>query len=91
MQHKYCVLMLVFINHSLSLLSSAGGHNHYTTQGLWVILGLLVFLMLEKMFPDQDNQEEAASHSDLNFNCAVSTEKSVGLISSDNILVFHPM
>uniref|UniRef100_H2V4W9 Zinc transporter ZIP13 n=1 Tax=Takifugu rubripes TaxID=31033 RepID=H2V4W9_TAKRU len=51
--------------------ASAGGHDHYTTQGLWVILGLLVFLMLEKMFPDQDNQEEATSHSDLNFNCAV--------------------
>lgn len=59
--------------HSFSLLSSAGGHNHYTTQGLWVILGLLVFLMLEKMFPDQDSQEEATTHSDLNFNCAVSS------------------
>lgn len=71
MQHRYCVLMLVFI--ILSLLSSGGGRDHYTTQGLWVILGLLVFLMLEKMFPDQDGQEDATSQSDLNFNCAVST------------------
>uniref|UniRef100_H3CVJ2 Zinc transporter ZIP13 n=1 Tax=Tetraodon nigroviridis TaxID=99883 RepID=H3CVJ2_TETNG len=52
--------------------ASDGDQNHYTNQGLWVILGLLVFLLLEKMFPDQDNQEETASQSDLNFNCAVS-------------------
>lgn len=49
-----------------------GDQNHYMTQGLWVILGLLVFLLLEKMFPDQDAQEGTTSHSDLNFNCAVS-------------------
>lgn len=42
------------------------------TQGLWVIVGLLVFLLLEKMFPDQDSQEDATSDSDLNFNSAVS-------------------
>lgn len=42
--------------------------NHYVTQGFWVLVGLLVFLLLEKMFPDQDNPEE---DSDLNFNSAV--------------------
>nr|XP_046245140.1 LOW QUALITY PROTEIN: zinc transporter ZIP13 [Scatophagus argus] len=50
--------------------SSAGKQNHYMTQGLWVIVGLLAFLLLEKMFPDQDNQEEPTSESDLNFNSA---------------------
>ncbi|XP_049922059.1 LOW QUALITY PROTEIN: zinc transporter ZIP13 [Epinephelus moara] len=50
--------------------SSAGKHNHYTTQGLWVIVGLLAFLLLEKMFPDQDSQEDSTSDADLNFNSA---------------------
>uniref|UniRef100_A0A3P9MAD4 Zinc transporter ZIP13 n=1 Tax=Oryzias latipes TaxID=8090 RepID=A0A3P9MAD4_ORYLA len=38
-----------------ALSSSSGGfsHNHYMSQGLWVISGLLAFLLLEKMFPDQ--------------------------------------
>ncbi|XP_041642801.1 zinc transporter ZIP13 [Cheilinus undulatus] len=48
--------------------STVGKQNHYTKQGLWVIVGLLAFLFLEKMFPDQDNQEDPTSESDLNFN-----------------------
>uniref|UniRef100_A0A3Q3XHU9 Zinc transporter ZIP13 n=1 Tax=Mola mola TaxID=94237 RepID=A0A3Q3XHU9_MOLML len=48
--------------------SSAIKRNHYTTQGLWVIVGLLFFLLLEKMFPDQESQEDNTSDSDLNFN-----------------------
>lgn len=45
--------------------SSAGKQHHCTTQGLWVIGGLLAFLLLEKMFPDEDS---LTPHSDLNFN-----------------------
>uniref|UniRef100_A0A3Q4BPR9 Zinc transporter ZIP13 n=1 Tax=Mola mola TaxID=94237 RepID=A0A3Q4BPR9_MOLML len=52
--------------------NSAIKRNHYTTQGLWVIVGLLFFLLLEKMFPDQESQEDNTSDSDLNFNSAVS-------------------
>ncbi|XP_072321236.1 zinc transporter ZIP13 isoform X2 [Eucyclogobius newberryi] len=48
--------------------SSVSKQNHYTTQGLWVIAGLLAFLLFEKMFPDEDKQEGATTHSDLNFN-----------------------
>uniref|UniRef100_A0A8C6S779 Zinc transporter ZIP13 n=1 Tax=Neogobius melanostomus TaxID=47308 RepID=A0A8C6S779_9GOBI len=48
--------------------SSAGKQNHYTTQGLWVIGGLLAFLLLEKMFPDEDRRDGATAQSDLNFN-----------------------
>lgn len=64
---------------SLKLCASALAvkHNHYTTQGLWVIVGLLVFLLLEKMFPDQESQEDSTSDSDLNFNSAVSIEPKV--------------
>lgn len=40
---------------------SEESHHHYLTQGMWVIMGLLSFLLLEKMFPDQDNQDEPAS------------------------------
>lgn len=58
--------------HSLSAAILADRQNHYTSQGLWVILGLLSFLLLEKMFPDQDGQEEPAPQPDLNSNCAVS-------------------
>ncbi|XP_058485565.1 zinc transporter ZIP13 [Solea solea] len=48
--------------------SSANKQKHYVTQGLWVIVGLLAFLLLEKMFPDQDIQEDPAANSDLNCN-----------------------
>ncbi|XP_072236810.1 zinc transporter ZIP13 [Leuresthes tenuis] len=54
--------------------SSAGKQNHYMTQGLWVIVGLVVFLVLEKMFPDQESLEDPTSDSDLNFN--LSTQSS---------------
>uniref|UniRef100_A0A8D3BIX9 Zinc transporter ZIP13 n=1 Tax=Scophthalmus maximus TaxID=52904 RepID=A0A8D3BIX9_SCOMX len=62
--------------------SSGGKRNHYMTQGLWVIVGLLAFLLLEKMFPDQDSLEDPTSNSDLNFNCpapsnSVFSEKAV--------------
>lgn len=50
--------------------SSVGKQNHYMTQGLWVIMGLLAFLLLEKMFPDRDGLDEPASDSDLNSNTA---------------------
>ncbi|XP_068177265.1 zinc transporter ZIP13 [Antennarius striatus] len=50
--------------------SSADKDNHYTTQGLWVIVGLLAFLLLEKMFPDHESQEDPMLESDLNFNSA---------------------
>ncbi|KAM9409028.1 zinc transporter ZIP13 [Pholidichthys leucotaenia] len=46
-------------------------HDHYMTQGLWVITGLLTFLLLEKMFPDQDSLEDSTSVSDLSFNSAM--------------------
>lgn len=48
--------------------SSGGQQHHYRAEGLWVIGGLLAFLMLEKMFPDEDSCEDATPHSDLNFN-----------------------
>ncbi len=36
-----------------------GSHRHYHTQGLWVIGGLLSFLILEKVFPDEDSDPES--------------------------------
>uniref|UniRef100_A0A8C7YS02 Zinc transporter ZIP13 n=1 Tax=Oryzias sinensis TaxID=183150 RepID=A0A8C7YS02_9TELE len=53
--------------------SSAGKHNHYMSQGLWVISGLLAFLLLEKMFPDQSSSEDHTSDSDLNSNLHTQT------------------
>ncbi|XP_051919201.1 zinc transporter ZIP13 isoform X2 [Hippocampus zosterae] len=52
--------------------SSATREKHYMTQGLWVITGLLTFLLLEKMFSDQDGHKDPPSHSDLNFNSTTS-------------------
>lgn len=62
--------------------SSGSKHDHYMTQGLWVIVGLLAFLLLEKMFPDQDSAEDPTPGSDLNSNTpaqsnSVFTEKAV--------------
>ncbi|XP_048887467.1 zinc transporter ZIP13 [Brienomyrus brachyistius] len=38
--------------------STDGGHQYHKIQGLWVIVGMLSFLVLEKMFPDEGSQEE---------------------------------
>ncbi|XP_008308212.1 zinc transporter ZIP13 isoform X2 [Cynoglossus semilaevis] len=67
--------------------SSASKLNHYMTQGLWVIVGLFAFLLLEKMFPDQDVQEDPTPNSDLNFNTpcrsnSVSNEETLGSITN---------
>uniref|UniRef100_A0A3P9QHJ7 Zinc transporter ZIP13 n=1 Tax=Poecilia reticulata TaxID=8081 RepID=A0A3P9QHJ7_POERE len=51
---------------------SASKHNHYMTQGLWVLIGLFAFHLLEKMFPNEDGLEDAPPNSDLNFNLSVS-------------------
>ncbi|XP_034428561.1 zinc transporter ZIP13 [Hippoglossus hippoglossus] len=48
--------------------SSGSKHNHYKTQGWWVIVGLLAFLVLEKMFPGRDSHEDPTPDSDLNSN-----------------------
>ncbi|XP_054901142.1 zinc transporter ZIP13 [Poeciliopsis prolifica] len=37
-------------------------HKHYMTQGLWVLIGLFAFHLLEKMFPDEDSLEDAPSN-----------------------------
>ncbi|KAF7661837.1 hypothetical protein LDENG_00252550 [Lucifuga dentata] len=47
---------------------SADKRSRYMTQGLWVIVGLLSFLLLEKMFPDQDSCEDPASSPDKHFS-----------------------
>nr|XP_023858812.1 zinc transporter ZIP13 isoform X1 [Salvelinus alpinus]XP_023858813.1 zinc transporter ZIP13 isoform X1 [Salvelinus alpinus] len=36
---------------------------HYRTQGLWVIMGMLSFLLLENMFPDENSQEDSIGNS----------------------------
>ncbi|KAM9423742.1 zinc transporter ZIP13-like [Salvelinus alpinus] len=36
---------------------------HYRTQGLWVIMGMMSFLLLEKMFPDEHSQEDSIGNS----------------------------
>lgn len=66
----------------------AGKQNHYTTQGLWVIIGLFAFLLLEKMFPDQDGLEDATSESDLNFNLSVSSLFASHVSTSQHTLLF---
>ncbi|XP_061743645.1 zinc transporter ZIP13 isoform X1 [Nerophis ophidion] len=68
--------------------SSAHKEKHYMTQGLWVIIGLLAFLLLEKMFPDQDGHKDVPSHSDLNSNSAVSNTHS-NLVYSTNTVVLR--
>lgn len=49
------------------------------SQGLWVIIGLLAFHLLEKMFPDEDGFEDSTSDSDLNFNLSVSAYTGISL------------
>ncbi|XP_026176131.1 zinc transporter ZIP13 isoform X2 [Mastacembelus armatus] len=60
-----------------ALYGYSGKKRHYMIQGLWVIAGLLAFLVLEKMFPDEDCHENPTSKSDLNFNSAQTQSNSV--------------
>ncbi|XP_061598235.1 zinc transporter ZIP13 isoform X2 [Cololabis saira] len=59
----------------LHLLPEAWALSSYS--GLWVIIGLLAFLLLEKMFPDQDSLEDSTSDSDLNFNLSTRSDSAV--------------
>ncbi|XP_056317596.1 zinc transporter ZIP13 isoform X1 [Danio aesculapii] len=71
--------------------SPGGSHRHYCTQGLWVIGGLLSFLTLEKMFPDEGGDSEtktsfqktASSSSDLSSQVSVSSQTN-GICSNNN-------
>uniref|UniRef100_A0A3P9QHM5 Zinc transporter ZIP13 n=1 Tax=Poecilia reticulata TaxID=8081 RepID=A0A3P9QHM5_POERE len=63
-----------------------GKHNHYMTQGLWVLIGLFAFHLLEKMFPNEDGLEDAPPNSDLNFNLSVSISASGFLSFSKRLL-----
>lgn len=69
--------------YTLSSTPPAGKQNHYMTQGLWVIIGLLSFLVLEKMFPDQDSHEDPPLNADLNFNSAVSVVAEVACFGNN--------
>ncbi|KAL2076840.1 hypothetical protein ACEWY4_027569 [Coilia grayii] len=44
---------------ALTCIPEGGHERHYRSQGLWVLLGLLSFLLLEKMFPDEDNPSQS--------------------------------
>ncbi|XP_016096719.1 zinc transporter ZIP13 isoform X2 [Sinocyclocheilus grahami] len=71
--------------------SPDGSHRHYHTQGLWVIGGLLSFLILEKVFPDEDSDSESkatcqrteSSSTDLSSEVSVSPQTN-GICSNNN-------
>ncbi|ROL52771.1 Zinc transporter ZIP13 [Anabarilius grahami] len=71
--------------------SPDGSHRHYRMQGLWVIGGLLSFLILEKMFPDEDGDPESrtacqkpkSSSTDMSSEVSVSP-KTNGICSNNN-------
>uniref|UniRef100_A0A8C2Q9B0 Zinc transporter ZIP13 n=1 Tax=Cyprinus carpio TaxID=7962 RepID=A0A8C2Q9B0_CYPCA len=68
-----------------------GPHRHFRTQGLWLIGGLLSFLILEKVFPDEDSDPESKATSQRTESCStdLSSEVSVspqtnGICSNNN-------
>ncbi|XP_026873478.2 zinc transporter ZIP13 isoform X2 [Electrophorus electricus] len=71
--------------------NSDEGPKHYRTQGLWVVTGLLAFLLLEKMFPDEEVPAEAvamtrvnnSSTMDLSRDCFRSSQIN-GICSNNN-------
>ncbi|XP_026123208.1 zinc transporter ZIP13 isoform X1 [Carassius auratus] len=71
--------------------SPDGSHRHYHTQGLWLIGGLLSFLILEKVFPDEDSDQESkafcqrteSSSTDLSSEVSVSPQTN-GICSNNN-------
>ncbi|XP_053349315.1 zinc transporter ZIP13 isoform X2 [Clarias gariepinus] len=73
----------------LHLLPEAWAHSsrnnlrekHYHTQGLWVLIGLMSFLILEKMFPDEDGSDSSAVNH-VNNSCSAE-HRSDHFISSE--------
>ncbi|KAI4903188.1 hypothetical protein NFI96_014957 [Prochilodus magdalenae] len=61
--------------------SSNGRQKHYRNQGLWVVMGLLFFLLLEKMFPDEDGASESKEMNRANNSSSVDL-RSDGFMSS---------
>uniref|UniRef100_A0A1A7W781 Zinc transporter ZIP13 n=2 Tax=Iconisemion striatum TaxID=60296 RepID=A0A1A7W781_9TELE len=69
--------------------STASKQNHYMTQGLWVIIGLFSFLLLEKMFPDHESLEDASSDSDLNFNLSMQSNSALNVKAEASLINGH--
>ncbi|TRY56641.1 hypothetical protein DNTS_011048 [Danionella cerebrum] len=70
--------------------SPGGSRRHYCTQGLWVMGGLLCFLILEKMFPDEGSESKTVCQKTLTSPAERSGELSVsqqtnGICSSNNL------
>ncbi|TSK19953.1 Zinc transporter ZIP13 [Bagarius yarrelli] len=69
--------------------SDISGEKHYRTQGLWVVMGLLSFLLLEKMFPDEEGASDhsitnqANNPSSREHQCFISSEIN-GICSNNN-------
>uniref|UniRef100_A0A3P9QHB8 Zinc transporter ZIP13 n=1 Tax=Poecilia reticulata TaxID=8081 RepID=A0A3P9QHB8_POERE len=79
--------------------SQTSKHNHYMTQGLWVLIGLFAFHLLEKMFPNEDGLEDTSGYLNLLANCidnfthglavagSFSVSKKVGFLTTFAILL----
>ncbi|XP_026992932.2 zinc transporter ZIP13 isoform X2 [Tachysurus fulvidraco] len=48
--------------------SNNSREKHYRTQGMWVVMGLLSFLLLEKMFPDEEGASESSTINHANIS-----------------------
>ncbi|KAJ7995013.1 hypothetical protein DPEC_G00255500 [Dallia pectoralis] len=53
--------------------NTESSHHLYQTQGTWVILGMLSFLLLEKIFPDDNSQEDSIRKSQQMLTCDTSS------------------
>ncbi|KAI1890162.1 hypothetical protein AGOR_G00170830 [Albula goreensis] len=67
--------------------SLAGSHQNHKSQGLWVILGMLSFLILEKMFPDQDGADDSRTQYPSISTCTIlNAQSSSGCAQTSNPL-----
>ncbi|KAG9352689.1 hypothetical protein JZ751_021103 [Albula glossodonta] len=65
-------------------------HHNLKSQGLWVILGMLSFLILEKMFPDQDGADDSRTQypSRLNASKSKSSHRAALICSTFQIHLY---
>jgi len=55
------------------VLAAVGGHHDGSIEiGIWIITGLLTFMVIEKIFPenDDDEQDSGAASSDVSVYCS---------------------
>ena len=78
-----CVCVLCSEMFCLIVLMAVGGERVGSIQiGVWILVGLLTFMIIEKIFPESSEDED---HEDINSTVCICTITEIVFVSNDNV------